>query len=57
MNIKVAAGTTKTQHWDLDDARQWYDFEVTSSNDSSFYRRFAGRLETGLDSVTDPAQA
>lgn len=57
LQLNIAAGASLTQHWNLDESRQWYDFEVTSPDDSSFYRRFAGRLETGLDSVTDPAQA
>lgn len=57
ITVTVAAGKTHTQQWDLQESAQWYDFEVTSAQDSSFYRRFAGRVETGEDSVTDPAQA
>lgn len=57
IKIQLAAGEEKTQHWSLKDTGQWYDFEVTATEDSSFYRRFAGRVETGQDAVTDPAQA
>jgi phospholipase C len=57
IKVVVAAGETHTQKWDLNESYQWYDFELSSSQDSSFYRRFAGRVETGHDSVTDPAQA
>ncbi len=39
----------------LDASRQWYDFEVTVKETPSFYRRFAGRVETGKDGVSDPA--
>ncbi|MGR5475502.1 phospholipase domain-containing protein [Vibrio astriarenae] len=37
-------------------ARQgnWYDFTVTVPQ-GGFTRRFAGRMETGKDSVSDPA--
>jgi hypothetical protein len=49
------AGQTATQHWELKDVWQWYDFAVTCSQDAKFYRRFAGRVETGDDSVSDPA--
>ncbi|ACB97170.1 phosphocholine-specific phospholipase C [Beijerinckia indica] len=33
----------------------WYDFTVVGDN--NFERRFAGRLETGKDSISDPAMA
>jgi len=33
----------------------WYDFTVTVSGLSGYSRRFAGRLETGKHSVSDPA--
>ena len=33
----------------------WYDFSVKLSGQSDFSRRFAGRMETGADSVSDPA--
>ncbi|MBB5343990.1 phosphocholine-specific phospholipase C [Tunturibacter empetritectus] len=33
----------------------WYDLIVKVSSDDSFYRRFAGHIETGEDSITDPA--
>ncbi|RZT42143.1 phosphocholine-specific phospholipase C [Cupriavidus agavae] len=51
----VAAGATQTLNWSLEASGSWYDFAVTSSSDPTFYRRFAGRVETGRDSVTDPA--
>ncbi|GJG96950.1 phosphocholine-specific phospholipase C [Cupriavidus pauculus] len=51
----VAANGTKTLDWKLQDSGQWYDFAVTCSSDPSFYRRFAGRVETGKHTVSDPA--
>ena len=42
-------------HWDLQANGCWYDVTVTSSHDPLWRRRFAGRVETGKDAVTDPA--
>jgi phospholipase C len=33
----------------------WYDFTVTVSSGAAFGQRFAGRMETGEDGVSDPA--
>ena len=51
----VAGGATSSQHWALADSGRWYDFAVTCDADPAFYRRFAGRVETGEHSVSDPA--
>ncbi|MDP9900588.1 phosphocholine-specific phospholipase C [Variovorax ginsengisoli] len=51
----VAGGATVEQHWELADSGQWYDFAVTCDADPVYYRRFAGRVETGQHSVSDPA--
>ncbi|CAG2129467.1 Non-hemolytic phospholipase C [Cupriavidus campinensis] len=51
----VAAGATQTLHWSLKDSGQWYDFAVTTPSDTAYYRRFAGRVETGQHTITDPA--
>ncbi|OTG82925.1 phosphocholine-specific phospholipase C [Acinetobacter sp. ANC 4648] len=53
--ILVKAGQTVTQHWGLKDVGYWYDFAVTCNSDPKFYRRFAGRVEIGEHSVSDPA--
>lgn len=51
----VAANATTTLDWKLQDSGQWYDFAVTCSSDPAYYRRFAGRVETGRHTVSDPA--
>jgi phospholipase C len=51
----VAGGATAEQHWELAGSGRWYDFEVTCDADVNYYRRFAGRVETGQPSVSDPA--
>lgn len=35
-------------------AHGWYDFTVQVKGYPEFTRRFAGRVETGRESVTDP---
>ena len=50
--LDVGGGSIATMTWDLADSGQWYDFTVTAG---SFARRFAGRIETGDDGISDPA--
>jgi phospholipase C len=50
MNIGPRGSTAKA--WSLVDSHNWYDFTASGKN---FSRRFAGRLETGDDGVSDPA--
>ena len=35
-------------------SKGWYDFSATVESDPAFGRRFAGRLETGAASISDP---
>ena len=51
----VNGGAKAEQLWKLDGSGQWYDFAVTCDADPTFYRRFAGRVETGKHSISDPA--
>jgi phospholipase C len=53
--VRVKGGGDTAMRWSLDASGQWYDFVVTCDADPSFYRRFAGRIETGRHSVSDPA--
>jgi len=53
--VRVRGGGEETLRWRLDATGQWYDFAVTCEGDSAFYRRFAGRVETGRHAVSDPA--
>ena len=48
---------TFTQFWQLNKSFGWYDLTVTASSDTSFQRQLAGHVETGRDSVSDPAIA
>ena len=51
----VSGGGASEQHWELAASGQWYDFVVTCDADASYYRRFAGRVETGRHTISDPA--
>jgi phospholipase C len=51
----VNGGANVDQHWELANSGQWYDFAVTCDADPAYYRRFAGRVETGKHTVSDPA--
>jgi len=56
-NATVAGGGANKaeQLWVLASSGQWYDFAVTCDADPSYYRRFAGRVENGKHTVSDPA--
>lgn len=34
--------------------REWYDFSITTDENSTFEKRYAGKVETGNQGVTDP---
>ncbi|HZF84756.1 MAG TPA: phospholipase domain-containing protein, partial [Burkholderiaceae bacterium] len=55
-NFALAPGQVVVQQWDLSYSKHWYDFSVTANVDSgnAFLRRFAGRVETGADGISDP---
>lgn len=50
--MQVDAASTTEFYWDIKAAGNWYDFTVVADYSQ---RRFAGRMETGTDSVSDPA--
>jgi phospholipase C len=54
---KLEAGDAVTKSWSLKRFFGWYDLVITVEDDSNFEYRFAGHLETGEDSVSDPAMA
>ncbi|VWC83741.1 phospholipase C [Burkholderia lata] len=49
----VPAGMQVEPYWTLAASSGWYDFTLTAEN--GLVRRFAGRVETGKDSISDPA--
>ncbi len=53
--IEIAAHGTAALRQDVSTSGNWYD--ITLRTVQGFGRRFAGRMETGKDSVSDPAMA
>jgi len=52
---RLGAGQSDEQHVALDDTHGWYDLIVTVAGDTDFEQQFAGHVENGKDSVSDPA--
>jgi phospholipase C len=50
-------GAAAVRRWPLAASRGWYDLVVRTGETGGYLRRLAGRLETGADSITDPAMA
>jgi len=53
----VAVNRKLKESLNLDKSHGWYDFEITSDQDPNVYIRFAGHIETGKPSSTDPLMA
>ncbi|MGF6755954.1 phospholipase C [Paraburkholderia sp. GAS42] len=51
----VRGGDTDQVYLDLRKAYGWYDLSVSVDADATFARRFAGHVETGRSSMSDPA--
>jgi phospholipase C len=52
-NLKARERLTKP--WSLERSFGWYDLTVEVESDAGFMQQLAGHLETGRDSVSDPA--
>jgi phospholipase C len=55
--VELAPGKVADKVWNLGASRGWYDLLVTCEGEPAFARRYAGRVETGRDSITDPAMS
>jgi phospholipase C len=53
--IWTPARSERTHRLSLKKSGRWYDITVTTDSSHGFLRRFAGRIENGRHSVTDPA--
>ncbi len=51
----LRAGETMTWQWPLRASFGWYDFTLGVDSDPGFEQRLAGHVETGRDSMSDPA--
>jgi phospholipase C len=52
--LAIAPGATKTLRLSLHRTRGWYDLAVAVDNDGAFEYRYAGHLENGEASISDP---
>ncbi len=53
--FEIAPRKSMKKNWDLTDSGNWYDFSVQF--EGGYIHRFAGRVETGMHSISDPAMA
>jgi phospholipase C len=53
--FELKSGDSVERHWSLKKFFGWYDFVVEVNSDPSFQQRIAGHVETGEDSMSDPA--
>jgi phospholipase C len=53
----LRAGARIKQFWSLESSAHWYDLEVRVEGDDGFLYRFAGHVENGRVSSSDPAAA
>jgi len=54
-SFDIKPGKSQTLRWELARSGNWYDFSVKSAD--GYLHRFAGRVETGRHSISDPAMA
>jgi phospholipase C len=53
----VRPGDSVVAYWPNEKFFGWYDFTLSVDGDTTFSQQLAGHIETGRDSVTDPAIA
>jgi phospholipase C len=51
---KLAPSGEETIVLDLKKSSGWYDFSVAVKENSAFAKRYAGRVETGKETISDP---
>jgi phospholipase C len=52
--LVLAPGESESKSWSLSRTQGWYDLAITVEEDSQFRYHFAGHLENGEDSISDP---
>ena len=53
--VTIAAGSAAEDRWPIAESAHWYDVSVSLREGEDFLRRFAGHIETGQASMSDPA--
>jgi phospholipase C len=52
--LLLSPGESESKSWELTRSGGWYEFVITVDGDSPFEYRFAGHLENGDDTISDP---
>ncbi|MEV4510075.1 phosphocholine-specific phospholipase C [Dactylosporangium sp. NPDC049525] len=52
--VTLRAGETKSVEWSTAKSRGWYELTVTAASDPGFGAWYAGHLEDGQESISDP---
>ena len=55
IDLVLGPGEADARRWSLARTSGWYDLTVTVNGDPGFRHQFAGHLENGDDSISDPA--
>jgi phospholipase C len=55
--LALPPGTRATRRFSIAGSGNWYDFSVRADIGPGYERRFAGRMENGANSISDPAMA
>jgi phospholipase C len=55
VTVALEVGASASKSWSLSPTSGWYDFVVNLDGDSAFEYQLAGHVETGNDSISDPA--
>lgn len=55
ISLTLRAGQRLSRSWALKHSFSWYDLSLTSAAEPGFLQQFAGHLESGQDSMSDPA--
>ncbi|GAA4732275.1 phospholipase domain-containing protein [Phytohabitans rumicis] len=55
VRLSLRPQQTERRTWSPARTRGWYDLTVTVQGDAAFEYRYAGHLEDGEDSISDPA--
>jgi len=53
-SIKIAGKSQKIVALNLQKSKGWYDFKVRLTGNAEFLQHYAGHVETGEDSISDP---
>ncbi|MBQ1028501.1 phospholipase C, phosphocholine-specific [Micromonospora sp. C97] len=55
VKLSLRPGETERAQWPLSRTHGWYDLTVSVAGDAAFEYRYAGHVENGKDSISDPS--